>query len=532
MASELAGMVLRCEKTGKLFFSSKEAELHSEETGLKDFSQVSPEEKIWKCEETGKVCFNQQQVDLHKRRVPEAQTFTEGTIADLKPAPASASTGEAVEMETEEEQLLRQAGIKSKKSLAAASAGPTIVTKESVDQLVEMGFTQLRAEKALVKTSNAGLESAINWLTDHLDDADIDEPLETPPEMKTQEEVDALAASSMGGGSSSSQLTPAEKKAKLDEALAKARAKKAGTSVEEYKQMERARREDGKQLLAARREQEDQQRKRDLEMRQREKREFEEERRKLREKLAADKEERIKKGLLVPAAAKPAASAPAPAPAAAKPRVPKTEAEREAAAAAAAAAGLKRSYDEEPLSLEEATAKLTNLSDTRLRPALELMKKMADNIAKNPAEPKYRKMRLSNPKVADGLVHVPGARQFLRAIGWALVEEEFLQLPIEADAGKQVAAVAALAEAALKAQEARRVAELEARKREAAEKAAKAKAERDAIKAAMLKDRAEVAARGPAQASVGRKLPSESAGMSSMSRILDEQDAQDRANAS
>eukprot|EP00965_Chrysotila_dentata_P153801 5083972-Pleurochrysis_carterae.AAC.2 len=63
------------------------------------------------------------------RRVPEAQTFTEGTIADLKPAPASASTGEAVEMETEEEQLLRQAGIKSKKSLAAASAGPTIVTK-------------------------------------------------------------------------------------------------------------------------------------------------------------------------------------------------------------------------------------------------------------------------------------------------------------------------------------------------------------------------------------------------------------------
>ena len=41
MASELDGMVLKCEKTGKLFFSHKEAELHGEETGLKDFAQVS-----------------------------------------------------------------------------------------------------------------------------------------------------------------------------------------------------------------------------------------------------------------------------------------------------------------------------------------------------------------------------------------------------------------------------------------------------------------------------------------------------------
>ena len=34
-------MVLRCERTGKLFFSQKEAELHGEETGLSDFAQVS-----------------------------------------------------------------------------------------------------------------------------------------------------------------------------------------------------------------------------------------------------------------------------------------------------------------------------------------------------------------------------------------------------------------------------------------------------------------------------------------------------------
>ena len=53
-----------------------------------------------------------------------------------------------------------------------------MVTKETVDQLIETGFTELRAHKALVKTSNAGIEGAINWLTEHLEDADIDEPIE------------------------------------------------------------------------------------------------------------------------------------------------------------------------------------------------------------------------------------------------------------------------------------------------------------------------------------------------------------------
>jgi len=65
--SELDSMVLKCEKTGKLFFSEAEAKLHSEETGLQAFAQVSPEEKVWICTETGKVCFNEQQMAMHKR---------------------------------------------------------------------------------------------------------------------------------------------------------------------------------------------------------------------------------------------------------------------------------------------------------------------------------------------------------------------------------------------------------------------------------------------------------------------------------
>ena len=114
MSSELSGMVLRCEKTGKLFYSTKEAELHGEETGLSDFAQVSLEEKVWVCVETGKVCFNETQMDIHKRRVPEAVTWEEKTVAHLKEKEEekkkAASADGATDMETEEDILLRAAG--------------------------------------------------------------------------------------------------------------------------------------------------------------------------------------------------------------------------------------------------------------------------------------------------------------------------------------------------------------------------------------------------------------------------------------
>ena len=146
-------MVLRCDQTGKLFFSHREAEVHGEETGFQAFSQVSLEEKVWVCEETGKLCFNEQQMDLHKRRVPDAKTFNEKTIADVKAEQdAKASAGDG-EMETEEDIVRREAGLKGgKKGAAAEPAGPPVITKESVDQLLDMGFSQLRAEKALVST--------------------------------------------------------------------------------------------------------------------------------------------------------------------------------------------------------------------------------------------------------------------------------------------------------------------------------------------------------------------------------------------
>merc|ERR1712176_568333 len=73
------------------------------------------------------------------------------------------------------------------------------VNQDLLKDLMEMGFSELRGEKALYKTDNAGLEHAVNWLTEHAEDADIDLPLlkpKPPPPEKpkmSKEEAEAKA---------------------------------------------------------------------------------------------------------------------------------------------------------------------------------------------------------------------------------------------------------------------------------------------------------------------------------------------------
>ncbi|XP_075182485.1 UBX domain-containing protein 1 isoform X2 [Anomaloglossus baeobatrachus] len=46
----------------------------------------------------------------------------------------------------------------------------------ALESLIEMGFPPSRAEKAVAATGNQGIESAMDWLMEHEDDPDIDEP--------------------------------------------------------------------------------------------------------------------------------------------------------------------------------------------------------------------------------------------------------------------------------------------------------------------------------------------------------------------
>nr|ACQ59025.1 SAPK substrate protein 1 [Anoplopoma fimbria] len=50
----------------------------------------------------------------------------------------------------------------------------------TLESLLEMGFERNRAEKAVAHTGNQGIEQAMDWLMEHENDPDIDEPYVPP----------------------------------------------------------------------------------------------------------------------------------------------------------------------------------------------------------------------------------------------------------------------------------------------------------------------------------------------------------------
>jgi len=55
----------------------------------------------------------------------------------------------------------------------------TFVNQTHVSTLVEMGFSKDSSEKALFMTQSKGgsVESAMEWINEHMEDADFNEPL-------------------------------------------------------------------------------------------------------------------------------------------------------------------------------------------------------------------------------------------------------------------------------------------------------------------------------------------------------------------
>ena len=60
-----------------------------------------------------------------------------------------------------------------------------------------MGFPENRCKKALIKTGNSGADAAMNWLFEHMEDPDIDEPVEPVPAANFSE-ADLGALTDMG----------------------------------------------------------------------------------------------------------------------------------------------------------------------------------------------------------------------------------------------------------------------------------------------------------------------------------------------
>ncbi|KAM5138716.1 UBX domain-containing protein 1 isoform 1-T2 [Mantella aurantiaca] len=170
----------------------------------------------------------------------------------------------------------------------------------TLESLIEMGFPQSRAEKAVAATGNQGIESAMDWLMEHEDDPDIDEPVESV----SQETPSEDAAQEMDTGSEERQgLTEEEREkqtkrcvpGKMMELIAQKQQEREEREKRERIEQEKQRRKQGQELSVIKQKLQEQEMQKAVEERRREKQEERQARDRVREKIARDKAERARR---------------------------------------------------------------------------------------------------------------------------------------------------------------------------------------------------------------------------------------------
>lgn len=131
---------------------------------------------------------------------------------------------------------------------------------------------------------------------------------------------------------------------------------------------------------------------------------------------------------------------------------------------------------------------------------LELLEKLTRNVVRNPSEEKFRRIKLSNPKIAAIITNVPFAVDILKEMGW-VEEADGLVLPPSVRLLHENEVMALIdAKDHFKKEE-----EKDKRRKTAALK--EVDPEKEALRRQMDQDRQEKAAQGPVtQGSVAKKL--------------------------
>ncbi|GAY46517.1 hypothetical protein CUMW_097660 [Citrus unshiu] len=379
----MAGVSLKCGDCGALLRSVQEAQEHAELTSHSNFSESTEAVLNLVCATCGKPCRSKTETDLHTKRTGHTD-FVDKTSEAAKPISlevpkATADSGEAIDVD--------MSGSQPEEMVEPE------VDKELLKELEAMGFPVARATRALYYSGNASVEAAVNWVVEHENDPDIDEmPM-----------------------ASKSSLTPEEIKLKAQELRERARKKKE----EEEKRMEREREKEririGKELLEAKRIEEENERKRILALRKAEKEEEKRAREKIRQKLEEDKAERRRR-LGLPPEDPATTKSSAPVVEEKKSMLPirpatKVEQMRECLRS------LKQNHKDD---------------DAKVKRAFQTLLTYIGNVAKNPNEEKFRKIRLSNQTFQDRVGALKGGLEFLELCGFEKIEGgEFLFLPRE-----------------------------------------------------------------------------------------------------
>lgn len=382
----MAGVSLKCGDCGTLLRSVEEAQEHAELTKHSNFSESTEAVLNLICTSCGKPCRSKTESELHTKRTGHTE-FTDKTLEAVKPISLEVQKGD-VEMEEADG--------------ASSSSQPEEMVVPEVDQklleeLEGMGFPKAKATRALHFSGNVSLEAAVNWAVEHEDDADVEEMPKVPVNRKPE----------------APSLTPEEVKIKAQELRERARKKKE----EEEKRMEREREKErirvSKELLEAKRIEDENERKRMLAFRKAEKEEERRAREKIRQKLEEDKAERRRKLGLPPE--DPNSSKPPPPVVEEKksslPVRPATKADQ----MRDCLRSLKQNHKDD---------------EAKVKTAFNTLLTYLKNAATNPNEEKFRKIRLTNATFQARVGALKGGIEFLELCGFEKIEGgEFLFLP-------------------------------------------------------------------------------------------------------
>ncbi|KXZ44062.1 hypothetical protein GPECTOR_74g676 [Gonium pectorale] len=420
---------LKCGVCGTLLRNVKEAQDHGEITGHASFEETTEVIKIMKCTTCGKPCRTDAERDMHKRFTGHSE-FVEQTDAEV--LNTEAQMKEAQDAMDEDADIVRAAMGKPPKAKPAAEGAsgeaggsgemvPAEVPEALLKEMEEMGFGRNRSIRAIwFSKAVTSVEAAVNWLLENDSDPSLDEPLLVS---KSQNESAAEGADAAG---SREPVDPVEARRKAEELVRKAREKREKEERELEKQRELERIRAGKEMQKLREKEEEMALKRVAEQRKREKEEEARAREELRRRLEEDRKERRRK-LGLPEELTEEEKA--------------REAEKRKKAEEEEASKKAFNYVKPISALSKMRSQLVDLKkahaagaaggsgEEAFKTACATMLRYLANIVSNPAEEKFRTIRLANAAFQQRVASLPGAVDFLVTCGFEKTEEALVMGP-------------------------------------------------------------------------------------------------------
>ncbi|KAJ0412866.1 hypothetical protein ATCC90586_002496 [Pythium insidiosum] len=280
------------------------------------------------------------------------------------------------------------------------------VNQELLSQLMDMGFGEIRSRKGLLATDSASLEAAINWISEHQEDPDIDDPIK-------------FVDMSQAGKAPLSEEEKAAKVAALQAKIEQRRKEREEKEKQEAKERELARRTMGQSMQEAREEYEAMQRKIAADKLKKEREEAKRERERLKKLIEQDKlARRAHGGKLV------------------GPPVDLDSAAAGSTSSAAEDAGEKANAVSSLPREEQIVVNVEKLKKYRVGgdglTALKTLNVYVKNLIEKPDEDKFRSINLENAAFRKRVASLVGGVAFLKALGYEKDEQSgLLTLAVE-----------------------------------------------------------------------------------------------------